>query len=81
MTIPIVEEGNPFLEDFFVSEHLGTNFLSESKYTNNSDFRRTAEAYCHPQSPFRGNVAYKERLLFLLDTIVHESRSTISGWD
>ncbi|MEM8898978.1 MAG: dockerin type I repeat-containing protein [Bacteroidota bacterium] len=81
MTIPIVEEGNPFLEGFFVSEYVGTDTLSTNRVLNNRDFRRTAEAYCHPQSPFRGNPLYKERLFFLLDTIMYAGRSTISTWD
>jgi len=81
MTLPIDTNGNPFLNNFFQSDHIGTEFLSGNRITDNRDLRRTAEAYCHPLSPYRGDTIYRNRLLYLLDTILYASRTIISTWD
>ena len=65
---PLMEAGNPFLEEAFTSRNIGSPEIP-TRFKLGEDIQLTALGYCHPQSPHFGDPAYRDRLLLLLDHV------------
>lgn len=64
---PVIEDGNPFLDNTFTSVHVGTTYTTTNVFVLGVDVQRTGLGYAHPQSPNFGDTAYRDRLLYILD--------------
>lgn len=60
---------DPFVSSRFYHLKLNSTDLSGDGFSKGREIEQAALAYCHPQSPHRVNIAYKNRLLLLLNHI------------
>jgi Secretion system C-terminal sorting domain len=60
---------NPFVSSMFFYVRLNATDFTGDSIGQGREVEQTAIAYCHPQSTHRGALAYKTRLLLLLDHI------------
>jgi hypothetical protein len=60
---------NPFVASMFYYVRLNATDFTGDAISQGREVEQTAIGYCHPQSTHRGELAYKTRLLLLLDHI------------
>jgi hypothetical protein len=67
--IPVIPDlaNNPYENTMYDGVNVGSTTLPTTGLTFGPEVLRAGLAYCHPQSPNKGNASYKARLLLLLN--------------